>query len=338
MVEIKGERVLAPSCCRAADAPAWRCTSDSARARAFAEDGARAAAVRHAGARLQARLNELDHWAAQARRRQAALRARARSRRADLSHPAMAVNLDACIQCTRCVRACREEQVNDVIGYAFRGDACEDRVRPRRPDGRLDLRRLRRMRAGLPDRRADAGARRRRWSMPTRRSIRSARICGVGCQLTYNVKDNKIVRVEGRDGPANHERLCVKGRFGFDYAHHPQRLTKPLIRKRRRAEDAPTSRSTRHALVRRVPRSDLGRGARRSPAASCAQHPRHARPEGAGRLRLGQGQQRGGLPVPEAGAHRLRHATTSTTARACATRRAWRRCSKASARARCRTR
>ena len=41
----------------------------------------------------------------------------------DLSHPAMAVNLDACIQCTRCVRACREEQVNDVIGYAFRGGA-----------------------------------------------------------------------------------------------------------------------------------------------------------------------------------------------------------------------
>src|SRR5438445_13485199 len=40
---------------------------------------------------------------------------------ADALHPAMAVNIDACIQCTRCVRACREEQVNDVIGYAFRG-------------------------------------------------------------------------------------------------------------------------------------------------------------------------------------------------------------------------
>ena len=49
--------------------------------------------------------------------------------------------------------------------------------------------------------------------------------CGVGCQITYHVKDNAIVRVEGRDGPANHERLCVKGRFGFDYVHHPQRLT-----------------------------------------------------------------------------------------------------------------
>ena len=59
--------------------------------------------------------------------------------------------------------------------------------------------------------------------------------CGVGCQLTYNVKDDKILFVEGRDGPANQGRLCVKGRYGFDYAHHPQRLTKPLIRRK----DAP---------------------------------------------------------------------------------------------------
>jgi len=55
--------------------------------------------------------------------------------------------------------------------------------------------------------------------------------CGVGCQLTYNVKDNKILFVNGRDGPANRERLCVKGRYGFDYAHHPHRLTVPLIRR-----------------------------------------------------------------------------------------------------------
>ncbi|MBC8058048.1 MAG: molybdopterin-dependent oxidoreductase, partial [Rhizobiales bacterium] len=55
--------------------------------------------------------------------------------------------------------------------------------------------------------------------------------CGVGCLLTYNVRDNHIISVDGRDGPANHGRLCVKGRFGFDYASHPQRLTQPLIRK-----------------------------------------------------------------------------------------------------------
>jgi formate dehydrogenase major subunit len=62
--------------------------------------------------------------------------------------------------------------------------------------------------------------------------------CGVGCQLTYNVKDDKILFVEGREGPANEGRLCVKGRYGFDYAHHPQRLTKPLIRRK----DAPPKR------------------------------------------------------------------------------------------------
>jgi formate dehydrogenase major subunit len=55
--------------------------------------------------------------------------------------------------------------------------------------------------------------------------------CGVGCLITYNVKNNTVVSVDGRDGPANHGRLCVKGRFGFDYAHSPQRLTLPLVRK-----------------------------------------------------------------------------------------------------------
>ena len=100
------------------------------------------------------------------------------------------------------------------------------------------------MRAGLPHRRADAGARvglRR----PDKKVDSVCPYCGVGCQLTYNVKDNEIVSVDGRDGPANHNRLCVKGRFGFDYVHHPQRLTKPLIRERGRAEVAPTSRWTR---------------------------------------------------------------------------------------------
>ena len=61
--------------------------------------------------------------------------------------------------------------------------------------------------------------------------------CGVGCQLTYHVKDDSILYVEGRDGPANHSRLCVKGRYGFDYSRHPQRLTKPLIRRRTRRQE-----------------------------------------------------------------------------------------------------
>ena len=55
--------------------------------------------------------------------------------------------------------------------------------------------------------------------------------CGVGCQTTAHVKDDKIIAIDGRNGPANNNRLCVKGRFGFDYIHHPHRLTKPLIRR-----------------------------------------------------------------------------------------------------------
>ena len=187
-------------------------------------------------------------------------RCAASSPKADVSHPAMAVNLDACIQCNRCVRACREEQVNDVIGYAMRGEPVEDRVRPRRPDGRQHLRGLRRMRAGLPDRRADAQDASIGSQLVDRKVDSVCPFCGVGCLITYNVKDEKIVSVDGRDGPANHSRLCVKGRFGFDYAHHPQRLTKPLIRKPgvpKDFDDAPRPGDWQ----RRLPRSDLGRGA-----------------------------------------------------------------------------
>jgi formate dehydrogenase major subunit len=140
------------------------------------------------------------------------------------------VNLDACIQCTRCLRACRDEQVNDVIGLAFRGDqakivfdmddamgastcvACGECVQAC-PTGAL-----------MP-------AREVALTVPDKQVASLCPYCGVGCQLTYNVKDNKILFVEGRDGPANHGRLCVKGRYGFDYAHHPHRLTKPLIRR-----------------------------------------------------------------------------------------------------------
>ena len=59
--------------------------------------------------------------------------------------------------------------------------------------------------------------------------------CGVGCQTTYHVRDNRVLRVMGRNGPSNLSRLCVKGRFGFDYVSHPQRLLTPLVRR----EDVP---------------------------------------------------------------------------------------------------
>src|SRR6187399_573749 len=154
----------------------------------------------------------------------------------DLSHPAMAVNLDACIDCGLCVRACREVQVNDVIGMGFRNIdakpvfdfddpmgrstcvACGECVQAC-PTGAL-------MPKSIVDPITQHGSR------EVEREVHSVcPYCGVGCQITYEINDNKIAFVQGRNGPSNQNRLCVKGRFGFDYITNPQRLMKPLIRK-----------------------------------------------------------------------------------------------------------
>jgi len=227
MVEIKGERVLAPSCCRI-PAKGMEVTTDSPRAVA-SQKMVLELLLSDMPAERHTRESELDHWATQLKVEKPRFPARHQPQ-ADISHHGIAVNLDSCIQCTRCVRACREEQVNDVIGYAFRGEhskivfdfddpmgastcvACGECVQAC-PTGAL-----------MPAR--DAAI-----PVPDKQVHSVCPFCGVGCQLTYNVKDNKILTVDGRDGPANHGRLCVKGRYGFDYAHHPQRLTKPLIRK-----------------------------------------------------------------------------------------------------------
>jgi formate dehydrogenase major subunit len=227
MVEIKGERVLAPSCCRAPKA-GMEVTSDSARAvhsqRMILE------LLKSDMPERSYRLDsELDHWADKLGVSKPRFEPRM-SPGPDLSHPAMAVNLDACIQCTRCVRACREEQVNDVIGYAFRGHHSKIVFDLDDPMGASTC-----VACGECVQACPTGA-----LMPARgvgmvvadKTVDSlCPYCGVGCQLTYHVKDNRILRVEGRDGPANHSRLCVKGRYGFDYVHHKQRLTRPLIRK-----------------------------------------------------------------------------------------------------------
>lgn len=154
----------------------------------------------------------------------------------DDSHVAMSVNLDACIQCGLCVRACREVQVNDVIGMAGRGHdsypvfdfddpmgesscvACGECVQAC-PTGAL-------MPSSVVDG-AQVGD-----SKDYDHEVKSVcAFCGVGCQISMKVKDGKIKYVEGINGPANEGRLCVKGRFGYDYIHHQHRLTKPLIRR-----------------------------------------------------------------------------------------------------------
>jgi len=234
MVEIDGERVLAASCIRTpTDGMVVKTASERARKSRrmvfellLADQAARDEA--HDGG------SRFWQWADKVEIDTSRFPARGLPRE-DLSHPAMAVNLDACINCSLCVRACREVQVNDVIGMAGRGAgakivfdfddpmgdstcvACGECVQACPTGALLPKSVVREDGPGIKT--AD-------------RTVESVcPYCGVGCQLTYHIKDEELLRVEGRAGPANENRLCVKGRFGFDYVHHGHRLTTPLIRK-----------------------------------------------------------------------------------------------------------
>jgi formate dehydrogenase major subunit len=236
MVEIEGERTLAAACIRRPipGMVVWTASDRAVRARKMVVELLLADQPPRADA--HDRTSRLWSWAERIGVESSRFPVRAEKPVADWSHPAMAVQLDACIQCNLCVRACREVQVNDVIGMAYRGArskivfdqddpmgastcvACGECVQAC-PTGAL-------MPATLVDRATGRGA------YGADRSVESVcPYCGVGCRVTFHVRDDRIAYVTGANGPANEKRLCVKGRFGFDYVRSPERLTVPLVRR-----------------------------------------------------------------------------------------------------------
>ena len=306
MVEIEGERVLAASCIRT-PSPGMKVKAASERAKT-ARQMVFELLISDQPERKTSHDPQSKFWAWADRMGVATSRFGERAKpAADRSHPAMAVNLDACIQCNLCVRACREVQVNDVIGMAGRGMsekivfdfddpmgastcvACGECVQAC-PTGAL-----------MPATVVNAKNVRTEFADRTVDSV--CPYCGVGCQLTYHIKNDKLLYVTGRDGPANQNRLCVKGRFGFDYVSNPQRLMKPMVRKdgvKKSADDLVDPANPFTHFREATWDEAMERAA--SGLKKIRDRDGRARPC---RLRLGQGLERRGLSVPEAGAHGL---------------------------------
>jgi len=227
VVEIEGERTLAASCKRF-PTPGLKVWSHSDRA-----EKARAMVLEL----LQTNSTPVGPTPFDPAKRFGALGAASSGRlpkpshtaKVDTSHPAIDVDMSRCILCRNCVQACRDVQSNAVIGISERGSkakivfdqgdaladstcvACGECVQAC-PTGALSPK-------GLT-----------KTDVKTEPVESLCPYCGVGCQVTYHVQDDHVLYTTGADGPANLSRLCVKGRFGFDYAKHPDRLTKPLIR------------------------------------------------------------------------------------------------------------
>ncbi len=176
-------------------------------------------------------------------------RGAAAARPRDDSSCVIAVDHSACILCDRCIRACDEVQSNEVIGRTGKGAAARIAFDLDLPMGESTCVSCGECAAVCPTgalvHRPIAAPLRPRAELKPVPTV--CPYCGVGCAITAHVDEarNAIVLVDGRENPGNRGRLCVKGRYGWDYALHPHRLTRPLVRRAEFYPKGPLSRDVR---------------------------------------------------------------------------------------------
>jgi len=235
LVEMKGSRVLQPACYRTCE-NGMEVRTDSPKVLAARRMVFELLLADHASPCMKSQMPEgceLERWAGKLGVTSSRFPRTTPPSEPDLSNPTIRFDAGACILCTRCIRACNDVQVNDVIGQTGRGFRTRISFDLDNPMGQSTCVSCGECVSACPTGALVEAMGVEELSRPPDKLTKSVcPYCGVGCKIVYHTRENRILRVTAEpQAVPNRGRLCVKGRFGYDFAHHKERLLHPYIRR-----------------------------------------------------------------------------------------------------------